>query len=295
MPDVKIFWDPQGVSVDSLGSKAFIRATDGDTPYVSMSIRMLSIDAPEVHYPGNAKPAKSDENLATLAYWLEQGKAPVDDDLAAYLHPRLATGQAGTVHGQQGEQATTIFKQMLDQMLTKESGSKRSLYIRTADEVFDSYGRLLAYIAPNYSAAERAELSEWERATFNLLLVRAGWAATMIIYPSLPKYSDLVMLRDSAKEAYLMGRGVWSNALTLTGYEFRMAVKLYNVTKRLVDGETLSTSQRNSWISRYCVDLTTREIYYPQQYIRVATYNRLFIWPDDVSEAVGTLNLTPGD
>ncbi len=295
MPDVKIFWDPQGVSVDSLGSKAFIRATDGDTPYVSMSIRMLSIDAPEVHYPGNTKPSKSDEDLATLAYWLEQGKAPVDDDLSAYLHPRLATGKAGTEHEKQGEQATAVFKQMLDQMLTKESGSKRGLYIRTADEAFDSYGRLLAYIAPNYSAAERAALSEWERSTFNLLMVRAGWAATMIIYPSLPKYSDLVMMRDSAREAYLAGRGIWSNPLTLTGYEFRMAVKLYGVTKRLVDGEQLSEGQRNSWIERYCVDLTTREIFYPQRYVRVAPYNRLFVWPDDVSAAVSTMNLSPGD
>ncbi len=295
MPDVKIFWDPQGISIDTLGTNAFLRVTDGDTPYISMSVRMLSIDAPEVHYPGRTPPSRHDASLAELADWIQQGKAPISDDLAAYLHPRLATGQAGTLHERQGQQAAATFKQMLDQMLTRPGGSQRSLFIRTADERFDQYGRLLAYIAPSYSRDELARMSPWERATFNLLLVRAGWAATLIIYPSLPKYEDLVMLRDGAKEAYLKGRGIWGEPLSLTGYEFRMAVKLYDVTRRLLAGESLSSSQRSSWIERYCVDLTTQEIYYPESYIRVAPYNRLFVWPKDVSEAVARCNLVPGD
>jgi endonuclease YncB( thermonuclease family) len=295
MPDVKIFWDPQGVSIDSLGSKEYLRSTDGDTPFVSMSIRMLSIDAPETHYPGRSRPSSSDQELQTLAYWIEQGRAPVGDALAAYLHPRLITGQAGTLHEKHGDQASAALRQMIDRMLTRANGSRRNIFIRTADQVFDEYGRLLAYIAPSYTSQELAALSPWEKATFNLLMVRAGWAATLIIYPSLPKYEDLVMLRDSAKEAYLMGRGMWADTLVLTGYEFRMAVKLYQITKRLVDGETLSGAARGAWISRYCVDMTTRQIYYPEDYIRAAPYNRMFIWPQDVSEAVGKLNLTPGD
>ncbi len=295
MPEVKIFWDPQGVSIDSLGAKTLLRTTDGDTPYVSMSIRMLSIDAPETHYPGRTAPSRHDENLAQLALWLEQGKAPVEDGLAAYLHPRLATGQAGTLQLQQGQQATAALEQMQDQLLTRPTGTRRNLFLRTADERLDQWGRLLAYIAPSYSNQELATLSVWERATFNLLMVRAGWAATFIIYPSLPKYEDLVMMRDSAKEAYLMGRGVWANPLSLAGYEFRMVIKLYNVTQRLVAGESVSSSVRKSWIERYCVDLTTRSIYYPESYVRVAPYNRLFIWPKDVTEAVGRMNLLPAD
>lgn len=295
MPDVKIFWDPQGMSVDTLGSKQYLRTTDGDTPYVSVSIRMLSIDAPETHYPGSTRPSSHDQNLATLAYWLEQGKAPVNAGLAEYLHPRLATGQAGTLQEQQGQQASTAFKQLLEQGLSRPSGSLRSLFLRTSDQPFDEYGRILAYIAPYYSAEELATMTAWEQSTFNLMMVRLGWAATLVIYPSLPKHSDLVMLHQAAKEAYLAGRGVWAQPLSLTGYEFRMAVKLYGVTKRLVDGEKLSTSQRMSWIDRYCVDLTTREIHYPQEYIRVAPYNRMFIWGKDVAEAVGRLNLQPAD
>ncbi len=295
MPEVKIFWDPQGFTFDSLGTKEYLRATDGDTPYISVSVRMLSIDTPETHYPGNTRPSRHDANLAQLALWLEQGHAPVDSDLAAYLHPRLVTGRAGSLQEHQGTQAAEVFKQMLERLLTKPEGRRRSLFLRVSDQPFDRYGRVLAYIAPSYSSEELKRLSLWERATFNLLMVRSGWAAPFVLYPSIPKYEDLVMFRVAAKEAYLAGRGVWAEPLLLTGYEFRMVVKLYEVTKRLVAGESLSASKQGEWISRYCVDLTTREIYYPQRYFRVAPYNRLFIWPQDVSEAVGRLNLLPAD
>jgi endonuclease YncB( thermonuclease family) len=288
---VQIFWDPTGITLDSLGTNKFLRATDGDTPYISVSIRMLSIDAPEVHYPGNAKPSRQDDNLAQLADWIEQGKAPIDDDFAAYLHPRIAHGKAGTLQMEQGEKSTAVFKEMLDRMLTKPTGSQRSLFIRVSGEPFDRYGRLLAYIAPSYNSAERATMTKWERASFNLLMVRAGWAASFIIYPSLPRYGDLVMMQQAAKEAYISGRGIWAESLTLTGYEFRMAVKLYKVTKRLEEGEILSGWERYSWVSRYCADMTTRDIYFPQDYYKVPPYNRIFIWPDDVNKAVSALNL----
>ncbi len=77
MAQVKIFWDPMSLTVDSLGKKRFLRATDGDTPYISVSVRVLSIDTREVHYPGNQKPSKQDANLAQLATWIQEGKAPI--------------------------------------------------------------------------------------------------------------------------------------------------------------------------------------------------------------------------
>jgi endonuclease YncB( thermonuclease family) len=295
MPEVKIFWDPQGLAIDSLGSKEFLRATDGDTPYISMSVRMLSIDAPETHYPGRSRPSNSDDDLAKLAEWIYQGKAPIDDQLAAYIYPRLVTGQAGTLQEHQGKQAAAMFEDLLDKRLTRENGTRRNLYVSAADERFDAYGRLLAYIAPSYSSEELDSLSVWERASFNLLMVRSGWAATMIIFPSLPKYPDLVLFRDAAKEAYLAGRGAWADSNLLTGYEFRMAVKLYKVTKRLVDGEKVSSYQRKSWIDRYCVDMTTQYIHYPEHYYKVAPYDRLFVWSKDVAQAVAQLNLVPTD
>ncbi len=294
MAQVKIFWDPNGFELDSLGTKEYLRATDGDTPYVSMSIRMLSIDTPEVHYPGNQKPSKQDEKLAQLAEWIKEGKAPINSNLAKHLvYPKLATGTAGTLQEEQGKSATAKFEELLEEKLTRPSGSKRRVYLRAADEHFDHYGRLLAYIAPYYSAQERTALSREERATFNLLMVDSGWAASFPIYPSIPGYDDLVMLREMTRDAYRQKRGAWADPMTLTGYEFRMCVKLYNVTEKLVEGKTLSSKERSGWITRYCVDMTTREISQPQDYYRVAPYNRIFIWPDDVAEAVGAMNLLP--
>jgi endonuclease YncB( thermonuclease family) len=293
MSQVKIFWDPKGFELDALGTKKYLKATDGDTPYVSIPIRMLSIDTPEVHYPGNQKPSKHDAKLAQLADWIQAGGAPVSSGLAEHLHPKLATGAAGTLQERQGESATAKFKELLDEKLTRPSGSKRSVFLRAADQPFDQYGRLLAYMAPFYSAKELASMSRKERATFNLLMIDSGWAASFPIYPSIPGYADLVMLQEMAKDACDNERGAWADPMMLTGYEFRMCVRLYEVTKKLVSGQGLSSGERDGWVTRFCVDMTTREIFYPQDYYKVAPYNRIFIWPEDVSEAVGRMNLLP--
>lgn len=296
MTKVKVYWDPKGREIDSLGTKEFLRITDGDTPYVSMSIRMLSVDTPEVHYPGNQRPAKHDEKLAQLAEWIKEGKAPIRAGLANYLYARLATGQAGTLQQEQGYEATAYFQAVLDEKLTRPSGSRRRVYLSSADQPFDQYGRILAYLSPYYSSKEREHLSLKERATFNLLMIDAGWAASFPIFPSIPKYSDLILLREMGEDAFRQQRGVWQNSVTLTGYEFRMCVKLHRITEALVvGGERLSASRRSSWISRYCVDMTTLEIFEPQDYYVVAPYNRIFIWPNDVGGAVGKMNLIPGD
>lgn len=295
MSQVKIFWDPRGFELDALGTKKYLRTTDGDTPHVSMSIRMLSIDTPEVHYPGFQKPSKHDAKLAQLADWLQAGRAPVSSGLAEYLHPKLATGMAGTLQEGQGESATVKFKELLDEKLTRPSGRKRSVFLQAADRPFDHYGRLLAYIAPSYSAKERASMSRKDRATFNLLMIESGWAASFPIYPSIPRYADLVMLQEAAKDAYDHKKGAWADPVMLTGYEFRMCMRLYEVTKKLVDGQEPSSKERYGWVTRFCVDMTTRQIFYPSSYYKVAPYNRIFIWPEDIAEAVGKMNLLPAE
>jgi endonuclease YncB( thermonuclease family) len=295
MSDVKIFWDPKGLELDTLGKKKYLRATDGDTPYVSMSIRMLSIDTPEVHYPGNQKPSKQDEKLAQLSDWIQAGEAPVSSGLAQHLYPKLATGTAGTLQESQGESATVKFKELLNEKLKRPSGTKRSVFLRAADIPFDRYGRLLAYMAPSYSSKELTSMSRTERATFNLHMIKSGWAASFPIYPSIPSFADLVMLQEAAKDACENKKGAWDDLKTLTGYEFRMCVRLYEVTKKLIAGKKVSSRERYGWITRYCVDMTTREIFHPQNYYKVAPYNRIFVWSDDVAEAVGRMNLLPAE
>ncbi len=298
MSKVKIFWDPQGFELASLEDKEYLRATDGDTPFISVSIRMLSIDTPEVHFPGSSKPSRQDGNFKQLADWIKAGQAPIHDGLAAYLHPRLESGRAGTLHQQQGFNASDAFKKLMDEKLGQNlDGSprktKRKIFVWTANEKFDQYGRLLAYIAPRYDADELAQLSRQDRATFNLLMVEGGWAASFIIYPSLPRQSDLVLMYRAGEQAVKTKKGVWDDALALTGYEFRMCVRLHEITKKLVAKQKMSQAERYSWIERYCCDMTTREIVYPQEYHTIPSYSRIFIWPKDVTEAVGRLNLEP--
>ena len=293
MSEVKIFWDPDGFELSALGDRNFLKTTDGDTPSVSIPIRMLSIDAPELHYPDNKLPSSQDKNLAQLAEWILAGKAPIDSGLGKYLYPKLATGAAGTLQEGQGKKAKEHFEELLDKKLALPNGKKRNVFLRAADEYFDQYGRLLAYMAPNYSAKELATLSRKDRASFNHMMVESGWAATFLIYPSIPGYLDMVMLQQSAKDAFQKKMGAWSDALTLTGYEYRMMVRLHEITKQIIDGKNLSSKEKFSWIDRYCADMTTREIFYPQDYYKVETYNRIFIWPADVAEAVSRMNLVP--
>ena len=293
MAIVKLYWDPEGQQLNSLGGNAFLRITDGDTIYVSTAIRMLSIDTPEVHYPGNSDPAKHDAKFQDLANWIKAGQAPISEGLATFLLPKLSTGRAGTLQKQQGTAATQAMQQLMDTKLAKPNGGKRELFLSTSDEQFDQYGRLLAYAAPSYSAEERATLSEKERATFILMIIDSGWAASFPIYPSLPKYSDLALLQACAQDAVEKKRGIWADPHTLTGYEFRMCYKLWDITSQLMKGVKLSSFQRMSWVDRYCVDMTSREIFEPADYYRVLPYNRIFVWSIDVNDAVARLNLTP--
>lgn len=292
MSDLKIRWDPRGITVDTLSNIKFLHASDGDTPNISLSVRMLSVDAPEKHYPGNAKPSNYDSKLLQLSRWIADKKAPISEGLGAYLYSRLATGSAGTLQLQQGEAAEAFFMRLINAFLKKESGGIRSLFIRTADETFDSYGRLLAYIAPKYTKAELAAMNRWQRSTFNLMMVRGGWGSSFMIYPSLPSFEDMEMMQQAAREAFIERRGFNANPLSLAGYEFRMVVRLYDLTRRLVDGEILTPAEKRSWISRYCVDISTAEMFSPEDYYKVAPYNRLFIWPADREEAIEKLGLT---
>ena len=192
MGDVQIYYDPLGFEVDKIGKKTKSGVpADGDTPYIRMPIRMLGIDTPETNYPGVGSPANSDARLQELATWIQQGDAPVTNALGTHLIPRLNTGIAGTLLKQQGEAAKAAFKQALAARLTRPSGSSRSMYLHAADEHFDHYGRLLAYVAPSYTSAELAAMSRHQRRTFNLEMVENGWAASLLIYPSLPKICGL--------------------------------------------------------------------------------------------------------
>ena len=289
MEQVQIFWDPNGIELEQLGKKTKSGdPADGDTPYVRMPIRMLGIDTPETNYQGGE--ATANTKFAELKAELETGNYDnwIDAELKALLLPKLVN--AGTLQINQGNQAKAAFKSLLDTRLARPSGNNRQLYIRAADDHFDSYGRLLAYIAPSYSKAELATISFDQRKTFNLLLLESGWASSIIIYPNLPKNSDLRLARKAVKNAMENNLGAWADPKMLTGYEYRMCLKLHSAIKKAKASNGFFIKE-SSWVQRYCIDMTTLKVYTPQKYHKVKPYNRLFIWPKDIRNAVGELNL----
>ncbi|HPY42667.1 MAG TPA: thermonuclease family protein, partial [Thiolinea sp.] len=234
-----------------------------------------------------------DQNFLQLAQWIGEHQAPVTKTFAEYIVPKLATGQAGSLQYTQGKAASAFFKQQIETRLTRPNGKKRDLFIRTADSPFDNYHRMLAYVAPNYSMQELANLSRLERSTFNLDLVASGWASPFVVFPNIPGEQDLPLYLHLATQAYENKQGIWAEALTLPAYEYRMCEKLYEITKDLVAGTVLKPVDRYAWRSRYCADMRTRLLYGPENYMPVPPAYRLWIWPKDVQKTVGALNLVP--
>lgn len=291
---LKVYWQPDGINLDQIGRKRLVDISDGDTPNIRMNVRMLSIDTPEKAATGKIRKLEElDDEFAQLAVWLQSGNAPIGDDLAAVYLPKLQRPNAASAHVAQGKKATEQMELLRAERLRRPSGSIRNLFVRIADQPFDRYGRLLAYVAPDYSAKELGELSRAERATFNHLMAASGWAAPFIIYPSIPNDWDLKFFRNGAKAAVEQGLGAWADPLMLTGYEFRGLERLAYIHRSVRARKKLSGSELFSWVYRYCVDMTTGELHAPQSYVKVKPYDRIFLWVDDVREAVANLNLVP--
>ena len=103
-----------------------------------------------------------------------------------------------------------------------------------------------------------------------------------------------LMVARAVSDTEMTALCAYADAQSLAGYEFRMCYRLWEVTDDLQKSKKLSESERLGWIERFCVDMTTRQIFFPQDYHRVQPFNRVFIWPKDANDAAGKLNLTPG-
>jgi hypothetical protein len=293
---VQVLWSPAGMSMPSLGSRAFVDTTDGDTPNISMPVRMLSVDTPEVT-ARTADGARSvDAKFVQLAEWIRQRKAPITSGLAEHLLPKLTTGKAGSLQFEQGKAASAFADRNIRTRLTRPGLPDRRIFIRSTEPHFDDHGRLLAYIAPNFTKEELATLTRAERSTFNLDLIAAGWAAPFIIYPAIPGELDLPLFLAAAHKAMTeppAAGNIWSNPDTLLAYEYRMLEKLHAVTKKIVDRREVTAAERFGWRERYCADMRDRVLHGPEDYHTVPAHYRLWIWPRDLQRAIADLNLVP--
>lgn len=290
---MNISWAPSGgVSMTPIDGQ-LVDVTDGDTPNMRMPIRMLSVDTPEVTARSTTRAEAIDAEFTELAGWIRQGIAPISPPLAAFLLPKLETGQAGSLQFTQGKNASEFTKTTIDTRLARPNGSRRSLFVRVAQPPFDSNGRLLGYVAPNYSKTERDTMTLAQRATFNLNLLEAGWAAPFVIYPSIPADRDLALLLDATTTAQKQKRGIWAEPNTLLAYEYRAMEKLHRITKKIHNGEPLKPGEDTSWRERHCADMRTRTLHGPEDYAHIPPAYRLWIWPSNLTEATTQLKLTP--
>lgn len=254
----------------------WVSATDGDTPTAQLPIRMLGMDAPELHYLGADEdtPGKFDIDFAEF---IQGAGQPLDAGLKVYLAPRLGN-QASTRQINAGKAAYDHFLNLVKERLDRGFDSHgtprrpRRLFLMAAQEVFDHNGRLLAYINASYTKEERETIPPALRPTFNLQMMQDGHAVSLLIFPNVPKPSDLVLVQDAVRTARQTPKGFWAQGdEVLLPYEFRWIIDTIKGTRQGPD--------------RFCGDLTTGFLFPPQQYYLVLPENRLFFFPEDIGEA----------
>jgi endonuclease YncB( thermonuclease family) len=267
-------YTPEHLALADRGT--WVSATDGDTPTTQLPIRMLGIDAPEFHYLGADEdtPGKYDAALAT--FLVDAGRT-LDAGLKEYLAPRLGN-QASTRQIVAGKAAYEHFAMLARTRLDRGVDSQgkprqpRRLFIMVAEEIFDRNGRLLAYINANYTKKERKEIPIAQRPTFNLQMMQDGHAVNLLIYPNVPKKSDLALVQNAVGTARQSLKNLWhdDNAVLLP-YEFRWII------------DTIVGERQGP--DRFCGDITTGLLYPPQKYYLVQPEDRLFFFEQNVGDA----------
>jgi endonuclease YncB( thermonuclease family) len=231
------------MSAFALNPSRYLRMTKGGTPVAGVDVRMAGIDTPELQYPGNVSSGKQDGILERLRKNPEFEKLP--RELKEHLAPRLEG--AGSRQMRWADNASRALDSAIKKALrggangqgggepSKEGcrppvrqsakNEKRKLFLGVGRESFDCYGRLLAYVAPYMSKEEREQ--EGHPETFNLRMLREGWAVSYIHGGNMPKIDDLALVVSAVKEAKRGRIGFWAEREKLLhGYEFRALVRM---------------------------------------------------------------------
>ncbi|MBC3190948.1 thermonuclease family protein [Pseudonocardia sp. C8] len=261
-----------------------LRGVDGDTVNIDQSVRMVSIDTPESHFGGAAPTAQATLNRARER--LEAGDYDaIGPQLRDYQIARL-TPTAAERHLSAGARAAAEFARMRAERLVIDPVSGvGKVGILVTGEVIEENGRLLAYVTP-WLNKPLPPPNDPRRRTFNLQLVETGWAALFLIYPSLPRDSDLRRAVTAAETAWENKLGAWHEfgEDLLLGYEYRAGIKLGEADKPdqppVPPGERIDAAFR-----RVCVDLRTREILGRFGYHKIEPPFRLWFWQKDLDTA----------
>jgi hypothetical protein len=114
--------------------------SDGDTPEVKMGVRLLGIDAPELHFSLGSSPESQDPVFAKLPKLKAYKNLP--KALRDYLAPRLEG--AGARRKKWSLAAKTALEAIKDKALViKGTKSKRDIFSALPPAALDRYGGLL--------------------------------------------------------------------------------------------------------------------------------------------------------
>ncbi|HNQ78970.1 MAG TPA: thermonuclease family protein [Acidobacteriota bacterium] len=212
----------------------------GGSPVIDMRMKLVGIDTPEPRFPEGLSSQRYDEALLRLPATAPFQNLP--GELRKHLESRLEG--AGTRQKKWSLPAKHALERIVEDGLrvegnpspapplpkgegatVKKKGKRRKLFLAVGRESFDCYGRLLAYVAPYMSREEREQ--EGHPETFNLRMVREGWAVSCIHGGNMPKIKDLALVVSAVKEARREMRGFWAEReKMLHGYEFRALVRM---------------------------------------------------------------------
>ncbi len=266
---------------------------DGDTIGLHLegsgAVRFLGIDTPEKNFqlPGSQAQRRLDsaEWEAYLTDPFQAGTFGLDADLVNHLRTRLGSG-AGTNHRVHGDNAETSLIGLVqsDMNALGQDLSTFGYFLSFSFEVFDSFGRLLAFINRNQPTANNLGPRPL---TYNERQLENGAALPYFIWPNIDPFRErsildaifapgtapniaqtspsLLRARNFARQARISEMGVFdqTNPLRFEAFEIRYL-------------------GRREAPNRAVIDLSRADdvILQPQHYFRIPNAeDRLFIPP----------------
>ena len=177
---------------------------DGDTISIHLdgsgAVRFLGIDTPEKSFElaGQGRPALDD------ARWVDYlsdpfaprfGPFPLEPALEAHLRAR-ASPTAAANHHRHGEAARVVLTQLVQDDLTAlgQTLPEFRFFLSFSYEVFDFYGRFLAFINRNQPTANAANPRPL---TYNERLLERGATPPYFIWPNIAPFRDAATVLDA--------------------------------------------------------------------------------------------------